>query len=172
MATIVTARRADWTSGDPGPVSRFSSRTNVLVVLLDGLESGVAERVLEADPSLKASFDGFSFYPDTLSTAPTTAFSLPAIHSGEVYDGRMAAQEYFSQAIRRRSFLTQFAHAGFEVSLVHPEQSTCPDGLASCATRASVLGTSERQVRREILRLFDLSLFRVVPFRAKRWVWD
>jgi Sulfatase len=173
VATLVTARRADWTAhSDPEPVSRFSSRMNVLVLLLDGLESGVAERVLAADPSLKASFDGFSFYPDTLSTAPTTALSLPAIHSGEVYDGKGAAREYFSEAIRWRSFLTQFAHAGYEVSLVHPAQGICPDGLTTCTTLASVLGTADRQVRREVLRLFDLSLLRIVPFRAKRWVWD
>lgn len=172
IATVLTARRADRTTHrDPEAVSRFSSRMNVLVLLLDGLESGVAERVLGADPSLMASFDGFSFYPETLSTAPTTALSLPAIHSGEVYDGTGAAREYFSQAIGRRSFLTQFAHAGYAVSLVHPEQGICPDG-STCMTLADVLGTSDHQVRREVLRLFDLSLFRVVPFRAKRWVWD
>ncbi len=173
LATLLTTHRIDWTTqSDPEPVSRFSSRMNVLVLLLDGLESGVAERVLEADPSLKASFDGFSFYPDTLSTAPTTALSLPAIHSGEVYDGTSAARDYFSNAIRRRSFLTQFAHAGYEVSLVHPEQGTCPEALTTCTTVASVLGTSDRQARREVLRLFDLSLFRIAPFWAKRWVWN
>jgi hypothetical protein len=172
-AALVTAGRADWTTpSNPGPVSRFSSRMNVLVLLLDGLESSVAERVLEADPSLKASFEGFSLYPDTLSTAPTTALSLPAIHSGEVHDGTGAALEYFSEAIGRRSFLTRFARAGFEVSLVHPEQGICPDGLTTCTTPASVLGIADQEVRREVLRLFDLSLLRVLPFRAKRWVWD
>ena len=170
---ILTTQRPDWTSNsDPAPVARLSPQLNVLVLLFDGLESGVAARVLDADPALKAAFDGFTFYPETLSTAPTTALSLPAIHSGDAYTGSGPSGHYFARAIARRSFLSRFAHAGYHVSLVNPWLGVCPEGVTTCTTRADVMGTSDSQQRHEILRLFDLSLFRVMPFRVKRWVWD
>ena len=86
---LVTARRADWTTSarDAAALFSVSPDVNVVVVLLDGLQSDIAAGVLEQHPEPRAAFDGFSFYPDTLAAAPTTFLGLPAIHSGEVYTG-------------------------------------------------------------------------------------
>ena len=90
VPAVATAQRANWKSSaqDAAALFGFSPRTNVLVVLLDGLQSNIAADLLEQRPALRAAFVGFSFYPDTLGAAPTTFLGLPAIHSGEVYTGR------------------------------------------------------------------------------------
>lgn len=170
---IATAQRANWKSSaqDAAALFGFSPRTNVLVVLLDGLQSDVAADLLEQRPALRAAFDGFSFYPDTLGAAPTTFLGLPAIHSGEVYTGSTTPGEYFTRAIASQSFVTRFADAGYAASLVNPLDGICPAGATTCTAATEILGTASQQRWQEALRLYDLSLFRIVPFRAKAWVW-
>ena len=174
LPAIAMAQRANWKSSaqDAASLFGFSPRTNVLVVLLDGLQSDVAADLLEQHPALRAAFVGFSFYPDTLGAAPTTFLGLPAIHSGEVYTGSTTPAEYFTRAIATQSFVTRFAHAGYTAALVNPLQGICPAGTTACTAAAEILGTASQQRWRELLRLYDLSLFRIVPFRAKSWVWD
>jgi len=142
------------------------------VVLLDGLQSDIAARLFAQHPSLRATFDGFSFYPDTLGAAPTTFLALPAIHSGEVFTGETTPGEYFTRAIASQSFVTRFAGAGYAASLVNPLEGICPAGATTCTAATEILGNASQQRWRETLRLYDLSLFRIVPFRAKSWVWD
>jgi hypothetical protein len=174
LPAIATAQRANWksTADDTATLFGFSPRTNVLVVLLDGLQSDIAADLLEQLPALRAAFDGFSFYPDTLGAAPTTFLGLPAIHSGEVYTGSTTPAEYFTRAIATQSFVTRFANAGYTAALVNPLEGICPAGTTACTSAAEILGTASQERWHELLRLYDLSLFRIVPFRAKSWVWN
>jgi hypothetical protein len=172
-ATVISAERPSAvTIGGVSTVFRFSRQTNVLVVLLDGLQSDVAERAIAQRPSLKQAFAGFVLYRDTVGVAPTTFLAVPAIHSGVVYGGHRAPGAYFTDAIAKRSFVTRFAAAGYDTSLVNPLQNVCPARIAACVSIPQVLGTEAEELRRETLRLLDLSLFRVVPFRIKPWVYQ
>jgi hypothetical protein len=75
-------------------------------------------------------------------------------------------------AITKRSFVTRFAEAGYETSLVNPLQNVCPARTAACVTIPQVLGTTAEELERESLRLLDVSLFRIVPFRLKSRVYQ
>ncbi len=117
----------------PADVYRFSSRENVLVVLLDGLESDIAAghhpQVLVRSRRRSRAFE---YYPDTAGAARTTFLSLPAIHSGAVYSPTRTPAAYFLDAIKRRSFMNRFAAAGFDTVLVNPVESVCPARVRSC----------------------------------------
>lgn len=172
LATAATVASAQPTllTTDTATVLRFSPVRNVLVVLLDGLQAGVADRVLRKDPALAARFDGFVFFKDTLGVAPTTFLSLPAIHSGEVYHGQGSLAAYFAASIGRRSFMTRFAGAGYETTLVNPVENICPVQMTSCM-RTADLRPPRVRLRTEALHLLDLSLFRVAPIWIKRRIY-
>ena len=159
-------------SGPHETVFRFSPDENVLVIVLDGLQSGIAEDILSADATLTAAFDGFQLYRDTVSAAPTTFLSLPAIHSGEIYEPRSSPRDYFIEAIERRSFMNRFAEAGYDTALVNPVEGVCPAAVETCTRAAPLLRSSAAQLKRESLQLLDLSLFRVLPVMLKSWVYD
>ena len=158
--------------GAPASVYRFSSRENVLVVLLDGLQSNVAAAILRSSSSVAQAFDGFQYYPDTAGVARTTFLSLPAIHSGTVYSPQQTPARYFVDAITRRSFMNRFADAGFETVLVNPVESICPDRVSSCVTASGLLHTTTARLKHESLQLFDLSLFRASPGLLKRHIYN
>jgi hypothetical protein len=153
-------------------VFRFSSRENVLVVLLDGLESGVARHVFRQSPTIERAFDGFQLYPDTAGVARTTFLSLPAIHSGTLYSPPLAPAEYFVDAIRRQSFMNRFADAGFDTVLLNPIDGVCPARVRACAATSQVLRGASARLKHESLQLLDLSLFRASPAWLKRRIYN
>lgn len=173
IASVRTHRvRAPLQPERSASVFRFSPRENVLVLLLDGLQSGVVEDIFRRDPELRSAFDGFRFYRDALGVAPTTFISLPAIHSGIEYEPQGSLHVYFEESIRLRSFMSRFADAGYEAALVNPMEGLCPDGIAVCTTSAQLLRSSGAQLRSESLRLLDLSLFRLAPVWVKARIYD
>jgi hypothetical protein len=166
--TRATAPRA----ADPERVFRFSSRQNVLIVLLDGLQAGIVADVFERDPDLKAAFEGFRFFPDTLAIAPTTFLNLPAIHSGWVYRRWQLLSSYFTTSIERHSFVNRFDAAGYDTALVNPVEGVCPARAASCTSAAGLLRSFSAQLRVESLRLLELSMFRLSPVWLKQRIYD
>ena len=170
--TVVSARETRLAPAPSDTVFRFSPRENVLVVLLDGLQSDVADDVLQKEPALSAAFDGFLFYRNTVSAAPTTFLSLPAIHSGEVFQAPANLPDYFTQSIVNHSFMNRFADAGYDTTLVNPIEGICPARVATCTTAARLLRSPVELVRRESLQLLDLALFRVSPVWVKERIYD
>ena len=151
---------------------RISSRENALVVVLDGLESTVAAHIIRQSSSIARAFEGFRYYPDTAGAARTTFLSLPAIHSGAVYIPTRTPGAYFTDAIKRRSFMNRFAAAGFDTVLINPVESVCPARVHVCATASELLDTAGARVTRESLQLLDLSLFRGSPAWLKRYIYN
>ena len=75
----------------------FSEDKNVLLVVLDSY-SGTAFRYhLAENPEIAELFDGFVFYDDAMSTAPSTELSIPHILTGEPYLNQKPYSEYLSE---------------------------------------------------------------------------
>ncbi len=72
--------------GDIEPFFNFSkTEENVLIIMLDRGISGFIPYIFEQSPDIKKQFDGFTFYPNTLSPGCFTLFGLPAIFGGYEY---------------------------------------------------------------------------------------
>jgi hypothetical protein len=161
------------THAAPGAdVYRVSSRENVLLLLLDGLQSDTAVDIIRGSESIERAFDGFQYYPDTAGVATTTFLSLPAIHSGTVYSSRRTPGAYFVDAIKRKSFMNRFAAAGFDTILLNPVESVCPARVRLCANGSELLETELARLKVESLQLFDLALFRASPRWLKRYIYN
>jgi hypothetical protein len=153
-------------------IFRFSPTSNVLVILLDSLQADIADAVFRTTPEVKQALEGFQYYRDTMSSAPTTFLSMPSIHSGAAYQTDESLLAYFTDAILRRSFISRFADAGYDTTLVNPIEGMCPDRVTTCISTAAIVRSREALWRIESLRLLDLSLFRVAPVWVKRHIYN
>ena len=153
-------------------VTRFSSKSNLLIVLMDTFQSDVLHYLLEQDPALAEELDGFVFYPDTLGVAPSTYLTMPAVHSGSSYDLQLSLSEYYDLGVRRGSFLSELARKGYQVDLINPIAGACPDDVNICRGQAGLLSHADEELDAEVSRLADLSLFRAFPGLSKHWVFD
>ena len=105
------------------PLSREGK--NVIVLMLDRGISRFFPFLLEERPELKRQFDGFTFYPNTLSYGSCTVVGSPALYGG---------YEYIPENINRRRDMTlvekhnealrvlpvSFLNAGFKVTVCDP----------------------------------------------------
>ncbi|MBM6593716.1 sulfatase-like hydrolase/transferase [Microvirga pudoricolor] len=163
---------SDMSETDLSKLYRFSKDKNVLVVLLDSMQSDVFEEILKEDPKIAAAFKGFTYYPDTAGVAPTTYLSVPAIHSGIEYDGTIPVPDYYQKTIAKGSFLNQLADKGYDTALVNPILGICPEKIAMCPGDASVLGGRKSALSRDAAYLLDVSLLRLAPLALKDAVYN
>ena len=154
--SIVQSAGAAVSSWRPGPPAsdtaiatllEWSREENVLIVVLDTLQSRVFEEVLEAEPALREELDGFRFYRSASSPSPTTYLSLPAIHSGQRYDPTQSARQYYRESIRDGSVLNRLVSAGYQVSYAMA-MGPCPVAVGSClGTRGLALSRREIAIK-------------------------
>lgn len=112
---------------DVQSLGALNREKNVLVVLLDTLQSDVFEAVLQNNKDLRDKFDGFTFYPNTVGAAPTTYLSMPSIHSGLTFDQGTKLADFFQHAVGEESFLSMLVDRGYESLLINPITSVCPE---------------------------------------------
>ena len=58
---------------------------NVIVIMLDKGMGGIIPYVLNEDPTIEDQFDGFTFYPNTLSYGIQTMIGVPSLYGGYEY---------------------------------------------------------------------------------------
>lgn len=81
-------RQSDYMDEDGGVKPLFSlSRTgkNVVVLFLDRAISGYVPFIMNERPELLEQFDGFTYYPNTISYGRCTNFGSPALYGGYEY---------------------------------------------------------------------------------------
>lgn len=146
---------------------------NVIVVLLDALQSDVFAQVLRDRPDINARLDGFTYYPNTLGVGRSTYVALPTIHSGRLHQPGTSMQEHFDRSIGRDSFLTDLADAGQQVTLLNPVAGVCPRRIDACVPYDESRTTSSTvRLVKQSAELVDLALFRLAPPELKGAVYN
>jgi hypothetical protein len=69
----------------PNTISFSKNKENIVFIMVDMFQGWYLRTILEDSPNLKNSFDGFFWYPNTLSVSNYTASSMPALLSGYEY---------------------------------------------------------------------------------------
>lgn len=112
--------------GTPEPILNFSrDGSNVVVIFLDRAVSGYLPYFMNERPDLFDKFDGFTYYPNTISFGPKTVFGAPPLYGGYEYTPRaMNARDDVDLVVKHDEALllmpTLFSQAGYEVTLFDP----------------------------------------------------
>ena len=95
---------------------------NVVVIMLDRAISGFVPYMMSEKPELKDQFDGFTYYPNTLSYGYHTNIAAPALFGGYEYtpDGMaersdLSLKEKHNEALKLMPL--NFLKAGYEVTV-------------------------------------------------------
>lgn len=114
------------------------SRTgrNVVVLFLDRAISGYLPYIMAERPELETAFDGFTYYPNTISFGSSTNFGAPALYGGYEYSvAAINARPDVSLKDKHNEALlvlpTLFSQAGYRSTIVSPpyagEYARVPD---------------------------------------------
>ena len=80
----ITSRQEDGETDDK-MIHLSKKGKNVIVFMLDRAINGYVPFIFEEKPEVKEAFDGFTYYPNTLSFGQYTNFAAPAIFGGYEY---------------------------------------------------------------------------------------
>lgn len=94
-----------------------SKKENIIVFLLDAFDASVFEELLNKKSKILMELDGFTYYPDTISSYGYTHFSLPEILTGKLYDNRYQYIYYLTEAWKNNYFYKVLKDNNFSINL-------------------------------------------------------
>jgi hypothetical protein len=148
----------------------LSQQENVIVILLDAMQSDIVADILQRRPDLESELTGFHYFPNATSDSPTTYLSLPALHSGRQYREGLSAQRYFNDSIEQHSFLSRLARSGFRSSYIRAVGSNCPTDIMLCVSAAEFQHGRIESAVDEASQLLTLGLYRIAPDFLRRTI--
>lgn len=180
------------TIGEKADVSLPLSKNgrNVIVIMLDRAVSGYIPFIMTENPELRERFDGFTYYPNTVSFGMHTNFAAPALFGG---------YEYTPMSMNDRSDVTLkdkhdealgvmpviFSEEGYETTVCDPPYAgyseygdlsifdSYPDIHAYHLTNEFVNPEYYSQVEKRRRRSFFMySVFKVSPIPLQPCVYD
>lgn len=177
---------------DELPTYTFSKNgKNVVILMMDRMISQFIPYIMEEKPELKESFDGFTYYPNSMSYASTTNAGLPGVFGGYEYiptesnkRDDVSLMEKQNEALKLMPVL--FDEAGYNVTVCDPTYANynwIPDlsiyddypEIHRYITMGNVEGNNVKtdSIKRLLDRnLFCYSLFKSVPVVAQTSVYN
>lgn len=176
------------------PILRFSENgRNVIVIMLDRAISGYIPFIMQEKPDLAKQFDGFTYYPNTVSHGAYTVFGAPELFGGYDYtvssmnrrDSEPLVKKH-NEALRVMPVL--FSDEGFRVTVCDPPFANYkwipdlsiyddhPDIRAYNTDGAytDTIASAYESVRAALLtrNFFCYGLFRASPLFARPFLYD
>lgn len=147
----------------------FSSKRNILLFVLDGFQSDLFWEIIDQHPALSREFAGFTFYPNTSAVFAKTYPSIPLLLTGKAYQKAEPISDFIKNAYAD-SMLAQLIDAGWDVGLYPSVAATV---VNSDKYTSNVAHKSQWSAKvSAYLQALDLSLFRMVPHTAKKYVYN
>ena len=164
---------------DPS-VFEFSRNGNVIHLLPDGLQSDIAQQVLQENPDLAAEFGGFTFFANHLGMFQGTAPSIPTILTGKPFNLDQGHDyQKVIPLIQADGYPSVLKSAGYQLDYVLISKAYCALEANSCFQRPFNDMKSRGYYRHRthsrsysFRLLADLTLFRLFPRYVKEQVYN
>lgn len=147
----------------------FSANKNVIYLVLDALQSDIFLELIKENNEV--SFDGFTYFSNTLagynSTYPTVALML----SGQFYKNEQPIHQYLNNIfLNKNTILTDFINSDYNVEVYPINRMTLPvnDKIADNANKRDYSLASLK----DLIYILDITLFRSFPQIMKRHIYS
>ena len=164
-------KEPDLTFKVPDSITNYSSNFNIIHIVLDHFQTDIFLEIVDEE-SLWNEFEGFTVYKENMANAPSTTLSIPAMFSGDIYDGSISVSEYCQEVFTRKSFNNILFEQGFVVNMV--PYSILPDTSYSNMYRvpAAYGGSIDEELLLESTQIIDVALFRHLPQVIKYFIYN
>ncbi len=183
-------------NGDPLPIFNLSTEgNNVVIIFMDRAISGYIPYIFNERPDLVDGFDGFTYYPNTISYGPRTVFGAPALYGGYDYTfSAMNARDDTPNETKHMEALavmpSLFSENGYATTVLDPPlvdyqfNTTDYSSLEALVPDATILHTvgaydrlylaedSRNQGTTSARNLLFYSVFKAVPSVFRASVYD
>ena len=145
-----------------------SSKNNIIIFILDTFDTEVFKEILDQEPAIANLFDGFTYYPDTVGSYPTTKGALPQILSNVWYENEEPFSKYIEKIWTDNKFFQFLKTQKYDIRLLSSSvfigKTSTVDNLITAPARVS-------SYKRFGTIFYKLVLFRSVPHDLKKYFW-
>lgn len=152
----------------------FSKNRNVIAILLDATQTDLFSEVLSENTDVLEVFDGFNYYPDTLSSYSATDFSVPSMFSGIAYKNDTKQQIYWESSMGQSKLLKTLKDNKYineiytdELPLMYLYSHPNVDNIKT--KKYSLLNKS---LIEKTFYILDISLFNSIPSSLKKTIYN
>jgi len=155
----------------PEGLLNYSSKFNIIHVILDGLQTDIFQEVVEEN-SMSSGLDGFVLFTENMATMGTTVWEIPVIFSGDSYQRDRELASYMKEALSEKGFQNILFKKGYDVNLV-PCITMPGENFTNYYKIPKAYGGSRKEKDiAEAARLMDIVLFRHLPHFLKKGVYN
>ncbi len=155
----------------PNDFLTFSSRENIIHIVLDEQQSTVTEHLIHTDPQFRDNMTGFIFYPNTAANYRSTAMAIPAMLTGIVYKNESDKNHFLKEVLSHNPLTTSLEKSGFNTHIYTMGFYCNKAQIKNCIPQPELSPTKSAYL------LLDYSLFKAVPdilkpavYSHDRWV--
>lgn len=149
----------------------LSRNINVIILVLDTFQSDLFQEIVLEDPDLKASFEGFTYFRNSLAGSDATSVSIPNMLTASNYDNTMPYLDFVKRSFLDNSLPKTLREYGFSVGLFPMFAYTVYSDLSGVAFASKRLRDWGAFLREQAF-LADLALFRSLPHFVKKLIYN
>jgi hypothetical protein len=129
FSNLAAARAGDLQTSAPNPVYHLSKNgKNVVIIMLDRAISGYVPSIFDERPDLRASFSGFTWYPNCVSLGGYTLVGLPALFGGYEYSPEEMQRRNTELLVKKYNeallvLPRLFSENGFSITVTDPSRA-------------------------------------------------
>lgn len=158
----------------PDGIFHFSSKRNVIHVILDGFQSDIFQEIIDRDAQWRSRLSGFTFFPQATASYSNTFLSLPALWSGELFTNQGPVHDYMSRALEGMNIPNALYARGYRLDIATGTwwvKKT--DKFANYyQIPTPYTGSQKRYAKTSAVFVLDLALFRCSPQPLKEWIYN
>lgn len=143
----------------------YSNDKNFIIFVVDAFDSTTFNNIVSENDEYKETFDGFTYYPDTVGAYPYTSRAIPFILSGSWYENQGEYQKFEAKAIGDSPILHMLEQNDYRLD-VYEDEFLYDTNLArySNAIKTDTILSNQYKLRDEEL---NISLFKYMPYFLK-----
>jgi hypothetical protein len=154
----------------PETIFEVSQQQNVIHIVLDSMQTDVFLELIEKH-DLNDVLSGFTLFYENAGVTPHTSLALPAIFSGEIFDGSQSPADYYKGAMTG-GFQSRLFQAGFIVNLI-PQLSMRKSSYTNYYEVPSIWeGTIDDLKSQNAVLLLEIALFRSAPHFLRKALYN
>lgn len=153
-----------------GEFELSADKNNVIVLVADGFDGTDFLPVLDAEPSFKECFDGFTFYKDTCGTSLYSEESIITILTGNQFEVGASFEENIRAAYKNSDLYDTLKSNDYETYLYCEEKVVSPDildNIKNFSESRSNIGS----IKEASGGIYKMVAFRYMPHLLKKYFW-
>jgi hypothetical protein len=149
----------------------FSKHINVIILVLDTFQSDIFQDIILEDADLIASFDGFTYFRNSLAGSDGTSVSIPNMLTANNYDNTIPYLDFVKKSFLDNSLPKALKDYSFSIDLYPIYKYSVYDDFSSITFSGKKLMDWGAFFKEQAF-IIDLALFRSLPHFIKELIYN